>query len=124
MKGLLIAALLMTTEPNLEQDYAQTLDGSALAMVTVMARYPDGRPVRGYIQCSGNWFKHQDGPINLEAQSMPFRTDSRGAVILNPHLSDEWLICWCEQDGMTGHVTVSFDSADPTGVFEIVMGES
>jgi hypothetical protein len=123
MKQLLLAALLMTTG-DLEREWKATTNESRLAMITIIATYPDGRPVRGEIQCSGDWYKHEDGPDHLTVPSLPFVTDSRGAIIVNPHISDAWMICWCEQNGQAGRVSVSFDDADSTGAYHIVMGES
>jgi len=109
------------TTGDLERERLSTGNGSPLAMITVIARYEDGSPVRGEISCSGNWFKHEDGDPQFSGPALPFRTDSRGAVILNPHLDDAWIVCWCEQDGQSGKVLVSFDDV-PTGVYEMVMG--
>ncbi len=122
MKQLILAALLMTTG-DLERERLAVSNGSPLAMITVIARYQDGRPFRGSIQCSGEWFKHADEDATPSGPSLPFRTDARGAVILNPHLTDGWILCWAESNGLSGRVTASFEDT-PTGVFEIVLGDS
>lgn len=116
-----LALLLIGPEPDLEQDYLATRDGSRLAMVTVICRRADGRPVRGTIQCAGYWFKHQDGEPVFYGSSLPFQTDSRGAIVMNPAVADEWMTCWCEDHGTRGEVTVEF-AHDPAQVVEIVIG--
>ena len=124
MNALLLAASLIALEPNLEQDYNRTLNGSPLAMVMVIARYPDGKPFRGVIRCTGEWYKHADEPDHLTLPAMPFKTDGRGAVVLNPHLSDESITCWAtDAAGVTGKTVVTFDAERPTGRFEIVLGQ-
>lgn len=68
-----------------------------LIMITVIASYGDGTPVRrGYINCDGHWCKYGGGPTpeyiepgeptepDLCGMNFPFRTDSRGACIFNP----------------------------------------
>ena len=122
MKSWLFAALLLTG-PDLAHEERRLMRGSPLAMLTIVARYQDGTPFRGFISCSGEWFKHSDEETSLTGPSLPFRTDSRGAVILNPHTTDGWIICWATDNGLSGRVTASFED-EPTGVFEIVLGDS
>lgn len=125
MKALALLAFvalgLQEPEIDLDRERLAMRDGSGLAMVTLIATYPDGTPVRGEIQCGGNWHKHQDGNPEQYGPSLPFVTDSRGAVIMNPHLSDEWIVCWSAKDGATGKVIVSFDERTPRSVHRIVL---
>jgi hypothetical protein len=115
--------MLLLTGPDLEHDRKATANGSPLAMLTVIARYPDGTPFRGAIRCGGEWYRHADEPDKPVMQALPFRTDSRGAVIVNPQVEDGYLICWVDGNGRSGNVTANFED-DPTGVFEIVLGDS
>lgn len=122
-RTLILTAFLVTQMPDLEQELRLARGGSEVAMITLIARYADGTPVRGEIQCAGWWRKFQDGEPEVYAQSLPFKTDSRGAIVMNPSLADEWIVCWSERDGLSGRVTVSFDKANPSAVAYIVMGK-
>lgn len=125
MKALAIVALLAVQAPDvdLEQDSLLTRSGSAQAMVTLIATYPDGTPLRGFIQCGGTWFKHADEADVLEGEALPFRTDSRGAIIVNPHVEDEWITCWASGDGAHGKVLVEL-SDRPTIQHIVLQKES
>lgn len=116
-----LVALLALQTPTLADDYRATVGGSELAMVTLIATYPDGSPVRGVIRCAGTWFKHADEQTVFFAPELPFQTDSRGAVIMNPHLDDEWIDCWCEANGYVGRVRVTFSGSHPTQIGHIRM---
>ena len=109
MKALAVLALLAVQQPaiDLETESQALRPGSPLAMVTLIATYPDGTPLRGFIQCGGSWYHHTDNSDDIEVvEALPFRTDSRGAIIVNPHLEDEWIVCWAEQHGAAGKVMV------------------
>ena len=113
------ALLLIGQEGDLEQDYQRAHRGSRLAMLTIIATYADGSPMRGTIACGGWWFKHQDGADHITVEALPFATDARGAVILNPHLDDAWLVCEATDGVRSGSVTVSFSDDHPTGVYRV-----
>jgi hypothetical protein len=105
-RGVATALLLaQMAEPSLETDYLR-LKGSAFALVTLIAVHVDGTPVRGFIRCDGEWFKYADEEDVLWGVALPFKTDARGAVVMNPHLDIEQLHCWSEDRGMRGDVTV------------------
>lgn len=80
-----------------------------VGMVTVIARHDDGSPARGAISCSGSWFKFQDGPKQDGGWDLPFETDSRGAVVLNPFVGDyeeDPMICTAlDKHGHVGRVS-------------------
>lgn len=117
----LIALMVLGQESSLDEDFRATVNDSRAAMVTLIATYPDGSPARGQIRCAGIWFKHADETELLVGEALPFETDSRGAVIVNPHVSDEWIECWSESRGYYGRVRVYFQEAKPTGVGHIRM---
>ena len=121
-RTLILTALLVSQMPDLDQEFRLTRAGSPQGLVTIIAQYPDGRPARGTISCSGWWRKFQEGAEDY-ALSMPFVTDSRGAIGMNPSLDDGWMLCWSEKDGLTGRVTVTFSTEKPTGVYYIVLGK-
>lgn len=121
MRTILIVALLMQ-EPDLIKDYQHAYgNGSELAMVTLIARYPDGSPVRGFIRCAGTWFKHADEERIFYGPELPFQTDSRGAVIMNPSVEDEYIECWSQERGYYGRVRVDFSVERPTRIAHIRM---
>jgi hypothetical protein len=77
-------------------------------MVTIVVTHKDGTPMRGYVRCLGWWFKYEDDPNrSFAGDSFPFATDSRGVVVMNPHLEDEWIHCWADDKGKHGEVSVS-----------------
>ena len=80
---------------------------SSLRMATIIARYPDGTPVKGFIFCDGYWFKYADEHNRIQGHSLQFRTDSRGAIIMNPSVADDVLTCYCEVGSLSGQVTVT-----------------
>ena len=123
MRPILIAALLVTQEPIIDLDFDRRAlwGGSPLAAITFIARYEDGRPVRGFVRCLGTWYKHADEDTVMYASELPFKTDSRGAVIMNPHVDDEWIQCYVAQDGYYGETRVEFDRDHPTAIVEIVV---
>lgn len=108
MRTLVLMGLLVQAPAiDLERESLAMRHGSRLAMVTLIASHPDGSPVRGHIQCAGSWFKHEDDNRRVwHGPSLPFETDSRGAVIMNPALADEWIHCWATDRGRRGDVTV------------------
>lgn len=63
-----------------------------LDMVTIRAIHADGTSARGSINCTGSWEKYGDtGRNNAPLKygwRLPFKTDSRGAIILNPRTGD------------------------------------
>jgi len=75
-------------------------------LITLIVQHADGSPARGTIACAGEWFKHDD----IEAryvESLPFATDSRGAAIFNPLITDSSLSCRANDvHGHTGALTV------------------
>ena len=122
--GLLLA---QTAEPSLDQQYrsAQGL-GSYHALVTLIARHTDGTPVRGYVSCSGWWQKYQDLLTEEEPvfyENLAFKTDSRGAVVMNPHIEDGWIYCWSSDKGKHGTVVVQFTDTEPLHIVEIVLNK-
>ena len=107
--GAVALALVLQTPTLLDEYRALTGDGSDLAMITIIATYPDGAPAREFIRCEGWWFKHADEDHVTSGLAQPFRVDSRGAVIMNPHVTDEWIDCWAQENGFYGRVRVTFD---------------
>jgi hypothetical protein len=106
-------ALLLAQEPSGElwEDYLATQGGSSQALVTLIAQHVDGTPVRGYIRCAGWWVKYEDDPARTFAgTSLPFETDARGAIVMNPQVTDEQIFCWSEDKGMRGEVSVDLMS--------------
>ena len=71
MKSWLFAALLLTG-PDLAHEERRLQHGSPLAMLTIVARYQDGTPFRGYIRCSGDWFQHADEKTSPTGPSYRF----------------------------------------------------
>lgn len=117
MRGFLLLSLLVTQAPDLERELKATRNGTDHALITIIARHADGRPYRGAIQCSGQWFKHEDGDVVYSGTALPFQTDSRGAIVMNPKQEDVGMLCWAGG----GQVIVNF--SDPTGVYEITTGD-
>jgi hypothetical protein len=115
-------ASLLAQDPaiDLETERLALVTGSPHALITLIAEYADGTPVRGVIQCAGTWRKYQDG-VEFYTEALPFATDSRGAVIMNPHVEDEAIVCWSQQDGVIGRTTVTFDANAPAKVQRIVL---
>lgn len=117
LRWVLLAALLAqvptldsvdkVAEAELERDRLRLRDrGPKSGIFTIIARFGDGQPARGYISCDGMWCKYGGGepvPGEIEpdycAQNLPFKTDSRGACVFNPPLywmnDDEngWMTC-------------------------------
>lgn len=67
--------------------------GSSLMTFKVVAQYQDGSPARGYVHCSGPWYKYQEDEWSNALQKMvepraypnlPFKTDSRGVAFFHP----------------------------------------
>ena len=108
---------------SLELDRLATVNGSPFAMVTLIALHEDGSPVRGYIRCSGVWTKHQDGQPEEYEWGMPFKTDMRGAVVMNPHIAHEWIVCSSNDKGRYGKVLVEFSEDDPVKVVRFILNE-
>ena len=113
-------------EINLEADRLRTLaEKPTHAMITLIARYPDGTPAKGgRIGCTGWWFKYSDDPKEQAEQSgeaYMFKADSRGAVILNPNLDDTYLHCWAEHRLAKGEVEITEDSFHDGMVQEIIV---
>jgi hypothetical protein len=98
--------LAQTAEPGLEEEFLNARNGTGTALVTLIAVHMDGTPVRGFIQCAGEWMKYADEEDVLWGVALPFKTDSRGAVVMNPHLEFEEIRCWSQDKGMRGEVTV------------------
>ena len=112
-------------EVDLDQDYMRTLrSGSVQAGITLIALHKDGSPARGFIQCAGTWFKHEDVEDNIvSGEELPFRMDSRGAVVMNPHVDDEQIHCWAEDKGMLGSVSIHFSADDPIHVRRFTLSQ-
>lgn len=121
MRTLALLAFIAIQEPaiDLEREARALREGSRLALITLIAQYPDGTPHRGVIQCAGSWFKHQEGPVQY-GTSLPFQTDSRGAIVMNPALADEWIVCWAEHDGAVGKAIVDL-TVDPAQVVRLTL---
>lgn len=121
MRVVLIVALLMQ-EPDLSRDYQALYGpGSELAMITLIATFPDGSPARGFIRCAGNWHKHADEDVVLAGPELPFQVDGRGAIVMNPHVDDDYVECWCQERGYYGRVRVTFSRQEPTQIGHIRM---
>lgn len=96
-----------------ERFRAKRSEYSNAMMFTVIAERADGRGVRGRIGCEGPWYKmgagegDDPGPV---IEMHPFKTDARGAIILNPYHGfygeGEWTRCeaWGD-DGERGSTT-------------------
>jgi hypothetical protein len=124
MRALPLVALLLTQEPaiDLERDRLAMYDGSHLALITLIAQYEDGTPARGYIACEGSWYKHADRDEDTAVGiGLPFKTDARGAIVMNPLLSDEWIECFASKDGYYGRVRVEFSDQRPAQVVRLVL---
>lgn len=121
--GLLLAQSPDEDMASLEQDRLATINGSPYGLITIIARHVDGTPVRGYISCSGVWMKHEDGGPEEWALNLPFKTDSRGAIVMNPRIADEWIVCTSVDRGRRGTVLVEFSDANPVQVVEIILTE-
>ena len=64
------------------------------SLITIIATYDDGTPVYpGTIGCSGYWFKYIDEQTIVFEEGLPFSTDARGAIILNPFSNIDTLTC-------------------------------
>jgi hypothetical protein len=122
LAGLLLA---QTAEPTLDQQYRTAIGvGSHHALVTLIAVHTDGTPVRGDIYCAGFWQKYQDLLTDEKPkfyENLAFKTDSRGAVVMNPRTNNEWVTCWAEDGGKRGSVVVEFSDNNPSHVAEIVL---
>lgn len=72
-------------------------------MIEIQAiHFTDGSPARGTISCNGYWIKFQDEknqPL-LEGTGLPFKTDSRGVIIMNP-----WVGMYDEEDPLICRAT-------------------
>ena len=126
-RGVLIGLLLAQSPDDdmasLEQDRLATINGSPYALITLIAQHVDGSPVRGYIQCSGVWTKHQDGQPEEFEWAMPFKTDMRGAIVMNPHIEHEWIVCSSRDKGRYGKVLVEFSEENPVQVVRFTLTE-
>lgn len=123
LMGLLLAQSPDDDKASLERDRLATINGSPYGLITIIARHVDGSPVRGYISCSGVWMKHEDGGPEEWALNMPFKTDSRGAIVMNPNIEDEWMVCQSADKGRRGTVLVEFSEDDPMKVVTFVLNE-
>ncbi len=135
LRWTVLIGLLCVTQPlfaqtpeEVQRDYDRAVGrvqgGSRHALVTIRARHEDGTPLRGFIQCSGYWQKYQDRQNDEEIEfvkHLPFKTDSRGAIAMNPLLADEWIFCWASDKGKTGSVIAQFDEDNPRRVVDIVL---
>jgi hypothetical protein len=78
----------------------------------LVAVHRDGTPARGTIACDGLWVKHADEDKDENYQEwdfrLPFRTDSRGAVVFNPtpDMLGDRLTCYAESKGLSGTLTL------------------
>jgi len=88
-------------------------------LIELQALHLDGSPARGTIACSGYWRKfderEESGP------NLPFATDARGVIILNPWLGtfDDTRMD-CTADDAHGHHGVgSFDDGATRGVIYV-----
>lgn len=108
--GFLIVALF-AQEPVIDLD-RQVLStrphtGTYLELVEIQAVHRDGTGARGVISCSGSWIKYQDSknqPI-VAGWNLPFKTDSRGLIILNPGIGDfEEEPMRCASEDSHGHL--------------------
>jgi hypothetical protein len=120
MRTLAVLALVALQQPEIDLDaeYLALQTGSRLAMVTLIAVDEAGLPVRGTIQCGGVWRKFQDD-AELFIEALPFVTDSRGAIVMNPALDDEYIVCWSTKGDLYGRIRVDLDP--PTRVQHIHM---
>lgn len=116
-----VAVAMLLLSGGLEQDYKAMTNESRVALVTIIATYPDGTPMKGHISCGGFWYKHQDGDPDISGPEVPFETDSRGAVHFNPHLEDEGVYCTATDGVHTGDISVLFNEARPRGVYRVVV---
>ncbi len=124
VSALLLAAQLGgPVSEQLERERLAAGNGSYRALLTIIAVHEDGTPVRGYIRCSGWWIKYEDDPARTFAgEALPFKTDSRGAIVMNPHLDDEDMYCWSTDKGKHGVVHIYF-AHDPVGIHRIVLNK-
>lgn len=91
---LVLLAQVNSGEIDLEQERLRMFNGTEHALVTLIARHADGSLARGTIACQGLWFKYQDKKDEQAWDwALPFKTDSRGAIIMNPHLEDGSMDC-------------------------------
>ena len=109
----------------LELDRLRISNKQAHNMITLRARYPDGTPAsKGYIGCSGLWYKHSDNPNEQDMESgeaYMFLADSRGAVILNPNLWDTYFHCWAEHKEAKGETKITEDDFYDGMIREIII---
>lgn len=122
MRPALLLVALVLAEPDLASEWRAMHTTSTKALLTIQAQTPDGVPVRGEIACTGHWYKYQDGPIQFSGEALPFQTDSRGAIVMNPSVEDEAITCWMEHRGQRGTVAINF-VADATQVVALIVGE-
>ncbi len=96
-----------------EELYRLQHQGPANHVVTMIATHVDGSPLRGYIQCGGYWTKHVDEDTTIGAPNLPFKTDSRGAVIFNPGIEDTWIFCFAEDGEYAGETLLTLSKTRP-----------
>ena len=108
----LLALLVQLPEPDLYREFRATQTGTPHAIVSLIAIEADGTPVRGTIQCSGYWFKYADEETTAEGWALPFVTDARGAIVMNPRTTDAPFLCWSEIRGHRGEVIVDLAASD------------
>lgn len=110
--GLMLLAQTADISIDLEQEWHRAIgrERPKHMMITLMAEHMDGTPARGTIGCSGGWFKHADEEETSYGPYLPFTTDSRGAIVLNPGWGDydeeEPLQCEARSGEQRGTVSV------------------
>lgn len=130
MVTLLLLMMLAQVERPIDLDRERRLalygEGSPHMLITVKAEYLDGRPMfPGTIGCTGYWYKHVDEQTKVWAWMLPFSTDSRGAIGLNPlayYDDEEPYVLTCEaMDAQKRSATRSFVISNH-GVYTIQLG--
>lgn len=108
----MLLLLAQSPEPTLERDYLRTFTGSPQQLVCIIATDAEGRPYRGYVSCSGWWFKYADEDTTANGYALPFLTDARGAIVMNPHRDDDFFVCWAT-DYPEQKVLVDLSASNP-----------
>jgi len=115
--------LLLQTSDDEENELIRaeraTRIGSRSALITILAVYPDGAPVRkATIGCEGYWFKYRDEEDTVGDEWFAFEVDARGAIVLNP--LNGWGTMNCRVQTRT---TTTYQMLDQSAgsVFEIVV---
>jgi SH3-like domain-containing protein len=97
-------------EQQLQIDRMRAYGQSPVNMIQIQAvHFADGTPARGIIACNGWWRKFDEKEDG--GWSWPFKTDSRGVIIMNPWVDtygeDDPLICKATDiHGHTGSASV------------------